>query len=111
MVSNECKYCHYSCMICNISLTDKKCDTCHSTRTLNPNTSLCDCKAQYYDSRESYICSDCFPCGTCEKPNYCTTCLDAANMVLNSVTSECICKAGFYSNFIMSQNTQIYVKS
>jgi len=65
IVSNECKYCHYSCMTCNVSNSDKICDTCHTTRILNPNTKLCDCKPQYYETRESYICADCFPCGTC----------------------------------------------
>lgn len=81
------------------------------TRTLNPKTNLCDCKPQYYDTREGYICSDCFPCGTCEKANSCITCLDSQNMVLNSVTSECLCKAGYYGNFITENNVQVYSKT
>ena len=29
VVSNNCQYCHYSCLTCNVSNTDKFCDTCH----------------------------------------------------------------------------------
>jgi len=87
IVSNVCSYCHYSCLTCNVSNTDNKCDTCDTTRTLNPKTNLCDCKPQFYDTRDNYTCADCFPCGTCEKINTCTTCLDNQHMILNSVTS------------------------
>lgn len=32
-------------------------------------------------------------------------------MILNSVTSECLCKAGNYGNFITENNTQVYSKT
>ena len=107
IVLNQCNYCHYSCLTCDIKNSDNYCDKCHVTRSFNNKTNLCDCRPEFYETRDNFVCADCFPCATCEKANTCISCLEQENMILNVVTGECMCREGFYGNMIMVSNTSL----
>ena len=102
IIQNQCNYCHYSCLTCNVTNLDNFCDTCDASRKLNPGSNLCTCISSFYETYTNFTCGSCFPCATCEKANSCLTCLEKDNMVLNTVTSECQCKAGYYANLVNS---------
>ena len=38
IVLNQCNYCHYSCLTCNVTNSDNYCDKCHVTRIRNSKT-------------------------------------------------------------------------
>ena len=91
ILNGICQFCHYSCLTCDVVASTSACDTCHTTRQLNPATRLCDCRSGFYDPfRNNYTCFTCFPCQTCA-PNsrLCLTCNSSQNLVLNTVLSTC----------------------
>jgi hypothetical protein len=107
ILNGVCQFCHYSCLSCQTAASTTACDTCSSTRTLNPSTHLCDCIAGYYDPLQSnYTCTTCFPCLACPQNSLlCLTCHTELHMVLNNVLSTCECSLGYFPNYLVNTNT------
>lgn len=103
VVNGICNFCQTSCLTCNVSNSNTKCDSCDATRTLSNSTGLCVCLPGFYDSFQSNVCSDCFPCLTCNLKGVCLTCDASKNMVLNAILASCECAPGFYNNYVVSQ--------
>lgn len=74
VVAGVCNFCQSSCLTCNITNTNTKCDTCDETRYLNNASGLCICKSGYYDNTQTNVCNDCFPCLTCNLKGVCLSC-------------------------------------
>lgn len=56
VVAEVCNFCQQSCLTCDVSNTNTKCDTCDVTRVLSNKTGLCLCKSGFYDSLQSNVC-------------------------------------------------------
>lgn len=89
LLNNVCYFCQSSCLTCNISLSNSKCDSCDETRQLNNRTGICACKTGFYDSLTSNVCNNCFPCASCNIRGICLTCDAGKNLFINNVLSKC----------------------
>lgn len=100
VLNGVCNYCQSSCLTCNVSNSNSRCDSCDATRYLSSSSGLCLCNPGYYDSQTSNVCSSCFPCLTCSQKGICNDCDSSVHLVLNTILDSCQCAPGFSPNYL-----------
>lgn len=107
VLNGVCSFCQSSCLSCNITNTNTRCDTCDETRFLSNSSGLCLCLPGFHNNIQTNKCDSCFPCKTCNLKGVCLTCDRALNMVLNNILATCECAPGFYNNYVISNNSAL----
>ncbi|CAK73909.1 unnamed protein product (macronuclear) [Paramecium tetraurelia] len=106
-VNVSCLQCDKTCLTCFGNSSN--CKQCDSSLNLTLNQqNLCICKSGYFFNLVAQQCQVChYSCTECQTQTQCLTC-ELITRYLDSDTSQCICKDGFYE---INQNSCLKCQS